>query len=335
MKVLVYSARPYDKRALEDFIGNKHQLTFTDKKLAVQTASMASGYDAVALFTSDDASGPVLQKLSDVGIRFVALRSAGHDHIDLKVAAQLGIQVANVPAYSPYSVAEHAVAMLMASNRKIIRGQKLIDAQDFRLDELTGFDVHGKTVGVIGTGNIGLAFCKIMLGFGAKVLATDPVESEEAKGAGVKYVTFEQLLKTSDVISIHCPLNNATRYMFSAAQFSMMKPSATLINTSRGGLINTKDLIETLKRGKIGAVCLDVYEKEKGLFFNDLRNVMLTDADFRQLRGFPNVLITGHQGFLTREALTGIARTTLQNLDHWQSQLQPPNELTLMEMVQR
>jgi D-lactate dehydrogenase len=333
MKVLVYSARPYDQKALHEYAQTNHELIFTDKKLGMDAAALAAGFDAIALFTSDDASEQVLQKLSELGVRFITLRSAGYDHVNLKAAAQLGIQVANVPAYSPYSVAEHAVAMLMASNRKMVKAQKLIEAQDFRLDELTGFDVHGKTVGVIGTGNIGLAFAKIMIGFGARVIAVDPVESREAIDAGVTYVSFDELLTTSDIISIHCPLNASTRYMFSAPQFLKMKPTVTLINTSRGALINTHDLIAALTERRLGAVCLDVYEKEKGLFFNDWRNETIIDSDFKKLRSFPNVLITGHQGFLTHEALQGIAKTTFENLDHWRQQRRSPNQLTQLELV--
>lgn len=328
MKVLVYSARPYDKQALEEYVGNKHSVAFTDKKLSVETVALAEAFDAVSLFTSDDASASVLEKLSDCGVRYLALRSVGFDHVNLQVAAQLGIQVANVPEYSPYSVAEHAVALLMASDRKIIQGQKLIEAQNYRLDGLTGFDIHGKTVGVVGTGNIGLAFCKIMLGFGAIVIAFDPVENKSAKAAGVNYVSFKDLLEQSDIVSIHCPLNTGTKYLFSAAEFELMKPNATLINTSRGGIVNTKDLILALEQGKIGAACLDVYEREKGLFFNDWRNRTINDEDFIKLRSLPNVLITGHQGFLTNEALSGIAKTTLENLDYWQENLRSPNELT-------
>lgn len=263
MKVLVYSARPYDKQALEKYAVNKHSLSFTDKKLSIDTVGLAEAFDAISLFTSDDASAPVLEKLSDFGVAYIALRSVGFDHVNLPVAAQLGIQVANVPEYSPYSIAEHAVALLLTSNRKMIQAQKLMDTQDYRLDGLTGFDIHGKTVGVIGTGNIGLAFCKIILGFGANVIAFDPVENKVAKAAGVNYVSFKELLERSDVVSIHCPLNTATKYLFSAGEFELMKPNATLINTSRGGIVNTKDLIFALEQGKIGAACLDVTKGRK------------------------------------------------------------------------
>ncbi|HEY0742085.1 MAG TPA: 2-hydroxyacid dehydrogenase [Chryseosolibacter sp.] len=331
MKVLVYSARPYDKQALEAYVGNKHSLFFTDKKLSIDTVAYAEPFDAISLFTSDDASAPVLEKLIDYGVQYIALRSVGFDHVNLQVAAQLGIHVANVPEYSPYSVAEHAVALLLASNRKMIQAQKLIEVQDYRLDGLTGFDIHGKTVGVIGTGNIGLAFCKIMLGFGANVIAYDPVENEVAKGAGVNYVSFHELLECSDVISIHCPLNTATKYLFSAAEFDLMKPTATLINTSRGGIVSTKDLIIALEQGKIAAACLDVYEREKGLFFNDWRNRAINDEEFNKLRSLQNVLITGHQGFLTNEALSGIAKTTLETLDYWEKDLRASNELISRE----
>lgn len=328
MKVLVYSARPYDKKALKEIIGDWHELSFREEKLSIETAGLANGYDAVALFTSDDASAPVLEVLHDIGVRYIALRSVGYDHVDLPKAESLGIQVANVPEYSPYSVAEHAVAMMMAANRKLIEAQKLMELQDYRLDTLTGFDVFGKTVGVIGTGKIGMAFCRIMSGFGAKVIAFDPIQNAEALALGVTYVGLEELLRTSDIISIHCPLNAHTKYLFSARQFELMKDHAVLINTSRGGIVNTADLITFLRKGKFTAVCLDVYEKEKGLFFNDHRRTVLTDEMFIQLRSFRNVLITGHQGFLTHEALRGIATTTFSNLQSWAAGTVSQNELT-------
>jgi D-lactate dehydrogenase len=327
MKVIVYSAKPYDTPYLETAAGQKHEIEFIEKRLTLETATLAKGSDAVALFTSDDASGPVLKKLAECGVKFIALRSAGYDHVDLAAATKLGIRVANVPEYSPYSIAEHAVAMLMAVNRKITESQLLMDLQDFRLDTLTGFDIHAKVVGVVGTGKIGMAFARIMNGFGAVVLASDPINNPEADIVGIKYVPFEELVKKCDIISIHCPLNESTKNLFSKIQFNQMKTGCILINTSRGPIINTADLIDALEKRIVGAACLDVYDKEKGLFFEDHRASVLRDPVFTRLRSFKNVLITGHQAFLTHEALSGIAGTTINNLDRWTKGISLTSEL--------
>jgi D-lactate dehydrogenase len=327
MKVFVYSARPYDMAALQAVSG-KHELLFTEKSLGHDTAHFAVDCQAVSIFTSDDASAPVLEKLHACGIRYVLLRSVGCDHIDLAKVTLLGIRVANVPQYSPYSVAEHAVAMLMAVNRKLFEGQQLMRLQDFRIDSLKGFDVHGKTAGIIGTGKIGMAFLRIILGFGAKVLAYDPEENQEATDLGAKYVSLEELLRKSDIVSLHCPLMPTTKHLISGTQFKWMKPGAILINTSRGPVVNSDDLILALDSGRLGAACLDVYEFEKGLFFEDHRSDIVHDVTFVRLRSFKNVLMTSHQGFLTTDAIKGIAETTVGNLDAWQDGSRCRNELT-------
>jgi D-lactate dehydrogenase len=330
MKVFVYSARPYDQPALQAAAGN-HELLFTDKRLSIETTHFAGGYQAVAIFTSDDASASVLEMLHASGVRYVSLRSVGYDHIDLEKAASLGMRVANVPEYSPYSVAEHGVALLMALNRKLIQGQYLMSTQDFRIDSLKGFDIHGKTAGVIGTGKIGVAFARIMLGFGAKVLAYDPKINKEAVDLGIKYVSLDELLKKSDIVSLHCPLNSSTKHLFSDAQFNHMKKGSIIINTSRGAVVNTIDLINALDRGQLGGACLDVYEFEKGLFFEDRRNDIIQDANFARLRSFTNVIITSHQGFLTSDAINEIAHTTIANIDCWQNGTLCQNELTTIK----
>jgi D-lactate dehydrogenase len=327
MKVTAFSVRDFEKPFLFEAMKGKHELTIRSEKLNKETAQLAKGSEAVAIFTSDDGREEVLKELARLDVRYLALRSVGFDHVDLKTAKALGIKVANVPAYSPYAVAEHAVALLLAFNRKIVQGQTLIQQQDFRLDSLVGFDVHGKTVDVIGTGKIGLAFAKIMNGFGAKVIAYDPVQNLEAVVSGVHYVSFNYLLQHSGIISLHCPLNQSTKYMISRGQFNLMKKNCIIINTSRGGLINTLDLIEALENSTISGACLDVYENEKGIFFEDRRNITLTDALFNKLRTLPNVLMTGHQAFLTNEALTGIAKTTVQNLDEWEQEQKCKNEI--------
>jgi D-lactate dehydrogenase len=330
MKVFVYTSRPYDQPALQAVAGN-HELLFSEKSLTNETAHFANGCDAVALFTSDDASASVLEKLHACGVRYILLRSVGYDHVDLEKAALLGMRVANVPEYSPYSVAEHGVALLMALNRKLLRGQHLIDLQDFRIDSLMGFDIHGKTVGIVGTGKIGMAFGKIMIGFGAKVLASDPQTNPEAVKLGIEYLPLEAMLKRADIVSIHCPLNPSTKHLFSQAQFNAMKQGAILINTSRGPVVKTEDLIQALESGQLGGACLDVYEFEKGLFFEDHRKDIIRDVNFARLRSFSNVIITSHQGFLTTDAITEIANTTIGNLDAWQRKAGCPNELTPIE----
>lgn len=327
MKVFVYSAHGYEIPFLERSAEGKHTLIFNERKLDQDTAKLAIGCEAVALFTADDASAPVLQKLHSYGVRYVALRSAGYDHVDLSRATKLGMQVANVPAYSPYSIAEHAVAMLLALNRKIAEAQSLIRLQDFRLDTLVGFDIHGKTVGIIGTGTIGKVFATIMKGFGARVIGFDPAPNEEAVRIGVEYVTFEEVLRQSDIVSLHCPLNDQTRYMISRPQIARMKKGAILINTARGGVVNTLDLLEALDNEHLAGACLDVYEKEKAIFFEDHRRHPLRDSLFARLVAHNRVLITGHQAFLTIEALQGIASTTVQNLDYWEDGMASPNNI--------
>ncbi|RAV98151.1 2-hydroxyacid dehydrogenase [Pseudochryseolinea flava] len=328
MKVLVFSSRSYDRAALIK-MPTDHALFFTERRLTKETVHLASGHDAVSLFTSDDGSGTVLDMLHGLGVRYVLLRSAGYDHVDIQKANTLGMRVAHVPEYSPNSVAEHAVAMLMAVNRKIIQGQLLMQLQDFRIDSLMGFDIHGKTVGVIGTGKIGRAFANIMTGFGAKVMAYDPAPNQEAIEKGVQYGTLQALLSECDVISIHCPLKAETKHLFSHENLKRMKAGAILINTSRGAVIDTVALIESLAAGHLGGACLDVYEFERGLFFEDHTNESCLDANFIRLRSFKNVLITAHQGFLTQDAVEQIAGTTLENLNRFSNHLACSNELTV------
>lgn len=328
--MFVFSARPYDIQALQYAAGN-HELLFTDKRLTSDTAHQASKCQAVSIFTSDDASARVLEKLHACGVRYLLLRSVGYDHVDLEKAALLGMRVANVPEYSPYSVAEHAVAMLMAVNRKLLHGQRLMSLQDFRIDSLKGFDIHGKVVGVIGTGKIGMAFSRIMLGFGARVLACDPRINQEAIDIGIGYESFEGLLRKSDIVSLHCPLTTATRHLISDTQFSWMKPGAILINTSRGAMIHTDDLLMALDSGRLGGACLDVYEFEKGLFFEDHTCDIIHDVTYARLRNFKNVLLTGHQGFLTEDAVEQIAGTTIGNLDCFEKMLPCRNEVMISQ----
>lgn len=318
MKTLIYNIHGFDKPFLENAAHNKHELVFTEEHLNADTATLAKGFEAIALFTSDNASAEVLEKLWGYGVRFIALRSVGYDHVDLAKAKQLGIKVANVPAYSPYAIAEHAVALLLALNRKLILGQKLMDKKDYRLDQLVGFDLHGKTVGIIGTGKIGAAFAKIMHGFGCTLLGFDIEENKQLiSETHIVYTSFDDICKKSDVISVHCPLNEATKYMFNESSFSKMKHGLVFINTARGGIVNTEDLIYALNSGIVAAAGLDVYQYEKSIFFHNLTDTTIADDLFMELRSHCQVLITGHQAFLTNEALRGIADTTIANLYGW------------------
>lgn len=328
MKTLVYSTHGFDRSFLETAAQDTHDLTFTEQALNETTAHLANGFEAIALFTSDKASAEVLDVLHANGIKFIALRSAGYDHVDLIRAKQLNIKVANAPAYSPYAIAEHAVALLLTLNRKILQSQELMKKNDFRLDQLIGFDLHGKTVGVVGTGKIGSAFAKIMHGFGCKLIGYDVFENQELiTETKITYTSLEDLCKASDVISIHCPLNSKTKYLFSKNLFSQMKKGMLLINTARGGIVNTSDLIEALNEGIIAAAGLDVYENEKPIFFYDHSGSMIKDELFEKLRSNSKVLITGHQAFLTNEALQGIADATMNNLTNWMKNGKSDNDL--------
>jgi D-lactate dehydrogenase len=319
MKTLVYSIHGFDKPFLDKTAQGKHELVFTEKPLNEKTTSLAEGFEAISLFTSDNASAVVLQKLYSLGVKHIALRSVGYDHVDIAKAKELGIKVANVPSYSPYAIAEHSVALLMAINRKIIKSQELMNQNDFRLDKLIGFDLHGKTVGIIGTGKIGTAFAKIMHGFGCKLVAYDIIQNRELIAAtNIVYTSLENICKGADVISVNCPLNDITRYMFSKSIFSLMKKGVVFINTARGGIVNTSDLLEALDSGIVAGAGLDVYENEKPIFFHNHTGKQIKDELFYKLRSHPNVLITGHQAFLTNEALHGIANTTIANLTAWE-----------------
>ncbi len=328
MKVLVYSIHGFDQPFLEKAAAGNHQLVFTEQTLNDSTASMASGYEAVALFTSDNASAQVIKILHSLGVKYIALRSVGFDHVDLKQAEQCGIKVANVPEYSPNAIAEHAVALILALNRKIISADKQVHQYNFNLNNLIGFDLNKKTVGIIGTGKIGSIAAKILHGFGCKILAYDIEQKEYLKKYfGVEYVDLEVLCQKSDIITIHCPLNEQTRYLINKENISLMKNGVIIINTARGAVINTVDVIEGLKARKIGSLGIDVYEKEKGLFFEDLSMNIPNDDIFNSLLTLKNVLITGHQAFLTNEALQGIAETTISNLDEWSRNKASKNDL--------
>lgn len=315
MRVVVFGTRDYDRRFLE--AANErhgHELVFVEARLDPRTAVLAAGSEGVCAFVNDDLSRPTLEALAAGGTRVAALRCAGFNNVDLPAAAELGVDVVRVPEYSPHAVAEHAVGLILTLDRRLHRAWARVREGNFSLDGLLGFDLHGKTVGVVGTGRIGTAFARIMAGFGCRLLGHDPEPSDECRALGLRYVPLETLWTESDVISLHCPLVPETRHLVDAAALARMRPGVTLVNTGRGALVDTRAVIAALKRGHVGLLGLDVYEEEAGLFFEDLSERGIPDDVFARLLTFPNVLITGHQGFFTREALAAIAETTLANL---------------------
>ena len=315
MRVAVFSTKPYDSRFLTAANGEAgHELVYLEPRLSPETATLAAGCDAVCAFVNDDLSAPVLQTLAKDGVRLIALRSAGFNHVDLATARRLGLTVTRVPGYSPYAVAEHCAGLILALNRKIHRAYNRVREHNFALNGLLGFDLHGRTVGVVGTGKIGVRFIRIMAGFGCRVLATDPYPTDEAVAAGASYVPLPTLLAESDIVTLHCPLTPDTHHLIDEERLAQMRDGVMLINTSRGALVDTVAVIRGLKSGKIGYLGLDVYEEEADLFFEDLSDQMLRDDLFSRLVTFPNVLITGHQAFFTEEALRNIASTTIASM---------------------
>ncbi|QKJ87235.1 2-hydroxyacid dehydrogenase [Paramixta manurensis] len=315
MKLAVYSTKQYDRKYLEQV--NQafgFELEFFDFLLTARTAKNAVGCDAVCIFVNDDGSRPVLEELAELGVKFIALRCAGFNNVDLQAAKELGLAVVRVPAYSPEAVAEHAVGMMMTLNRRIHRAYQRTRDANFSLEGLIGFNMHGRTAGVIGTGKIGIATLRILNGFGMRLLAHDPYPNPQALALGAEYVDIHTLFQQSDVISLHCPLTPENHHLLDNHAFAQMKDGVMIINTSRGGLIDSQAAIEALKQQKIGALGMDVYENERDLFFEDKSNDVIQDDVFRRLSACHNVLFTGHQAFLTAEALTAISHTTLENL---------------------
>lgn len=317
MRVLFFSAKPYDRQFFE--ISNKahhFELEFWETHLGqhIVDAIKKDTFDAVCVFVNDKLTAEVIETLAEKGIKIIALRCAGFNNVDLDAVKKYGLRLCRVPAYSPQAVAEHAIALLLTLNRKTHKAYNRTREQNFSLNGLMGFNLYQKTVGVIGTGKIGTAFCKIMLGFGCKVLAFDPYENEDLRQLGVIYQPFENVISTADVISLHCPLTEENKYLINADSLAKMKKEVVIINTSRGALIHTKDAIEALKTGQILALAIDVYEQEEKLFFKDLSGSIIGDDDIQRLISFPNVLVTGHQAFFTKEALTEIAASILASV---------------------
>ena len=316
IQTVVFDTKPYDREALQRAAaGRGIELRFMEWRLSAETAATAHGAQAVCTFVNDRVDRPCLEALAALGVKHIALRCAGFNSIDLPAAKELGFTVTRVPAYSPYAVAEHAVALLLALNRKIPRANNRVHDLNFSLQGLVGFDLHGKTAGIFGTGKIGRITAQILRGFGMKVLAYDPFPSDEwAIEHGVEYTDARTLARRSEVISLHTPLTPETRHLIRRETLDLVKPGTILVNVSRGALIDTTALIEALKSGRLGGVALDVYEEEEGVFFEDLSGQILHDDELARLLTFPNVLITAHQAFLTNEALSEIARVTVENI---------------------
>ncbi|MCX6149928.1 MAG: 2-hydroxyacid dehydrogenase [Ignavibacteriales bacterium] len=330
MKVAFFSTKPYERKIFEEV--NRlyhHQITFFEPRLTNNTAGLTTEFPAVCIFVNDQLDSSTLEILSNNGIKLIALRCAGFNNVDLIVAKEKGITVVRVPAYSPHSVAEHTLALILALNRKIHRAYNRIREGNFALDGLLGFDLFGRTVGIIGTGKIGAEVSKIMTGFGCTVIAHDHVVNPVCEKIGVKYVELDKIFSESDIITLHCPLTPDTYHLIDSKAIEKMKKGVVLINTSRGALIDTINVIRALKSGKIGYLGLDVYEEEGDLFFEDLSNKVLQDDVFARLITFPNVIITGHQAFFTKEALQNIAETTSLNIKEFEETGNCKNQVIL------
>jgi D-lactate dehydrogenase len=328
MKVAFFSTKSYDKEYFDQANSNgRFQFSYFDAALNTATVALAKGHDAICLFVNDKADKETIEQLAANSIQLIALRCAGFNNVDLAAASKNNIKIVRVPAYSPEAVAEHAVALILTLNRKTHKAYNRVRESNFSLEHLTGFNLHGKTIGVVGTGKIGEAFCRIMLGFGCKILAYDKITSAEMIKAGVQYCPLDELISKSDIISLHCPLLPETQHLFNKQAFSKMKKGVMLINTSRGAVIDTAAAIDALKKEQLGYLGIDVYEQEEKLFFKDLSEKIIADEMITRLISFPNVLITSHQGFFTKEALEQIAMITLKNMDDVEKGLPLENEV--------
>ncbi|WP_273568507.1 2-hydroxyacid dehydrogenase [Maribacter halichondriae] len=328
MKLLVYSAKEYEIPYLKSAAKKEFKVTYTKDALDTHTAIQVVGYNAISIFSGDDASLVVLEKLWELGVRYITLRSAGYNNIHIKAAKRFGFKVANTPDYSPHAIAEHAAALLLAFNRKLILADAQVHTYNFLQEGLMGFNLHGKTVGIIGTGRIGSIMVKIMHGFGCKILACDlKPDMDLIELCDVTYCPLDELCRKSDIISLHIPLTYENHYLINAEKLALMKQNAILINTSRGAIVHTKELIKVLEEENLGGYCTDVYEKEKGIFFKDHSDDGIKDGQLKRLLSFSNVLLTPHQAFMTDEAMRNIAKTTFENLDCWEEGRKCENEL--------
>ena len=328
MKTAFYNVHKYERASLIKASDNQHELLFLEEGLNENTIKLAAGCKAICIFVADKTTASILRELLAIGIQYIALRSAGYNHIDLNEAKKLGFKVARVPEYSPFAVAEHAVTLMLSLNRQITHAHNRIAEMNFSLDGLVGFDMHGKTIGIIGTGKIGFQVATILHGFGCKILAFDTVENEAIKNnCAASYVDLKTLCSQSDIISLHLPLTSETKYLITKNSIAWMKKGVMLINTSRGGLVDTVAVVDGIKSGQIGYFGMDVYEEEDGLFFEDRSEEILQDDVIARLMTFKNVLITSHQAFLTDTALKNIAETTIHNLDCFEKGITSSNEL--------
>lgn len=316
MKVVAYSIKSFEKEFLAKANQKKHDITLISNALNAETVVYAQGKDAAVVFTNDDVSDTIIKQLAGMGIKYIATRSAGTDHINKEAAASYGIKLANVPVYSPQSIAEHTLALALALSRQVVKAETHSLQFDFRQDELIGFNFYGKTVGLIGLGHIGQATAAAFAGLGCRIIGCDAFFKENLPG--IELVSLDELLSQSDIISLHAPLTVNTHHIISKTSLEKMKHGTMLLNTSRGGLLNTADVIAALKTGKLGYLGMDVYEHEKGLFFEDHQNDAVKDKLLTDLMKQPNVLVTPHQAYLTREALQQIADQTIKNLDQWE-----------------
>lgn len=315
MDIAFFSTKPYDRRFFDDAArGTGHQISYFEPRLTMETAALAAGHHAVCAFVNDVLDASLLDKLSQQGTRVIALRSAGFNHVDLKRAGELNLSVVRVPAYSPHAVAEFAVGLILTLNRKIHRAYNRVREGNFTLDGLLGFDLYGRTMGVVGTGQIGEVVARIMHGFGCHLVGYDMRRNSKCEELGMQYLSIDELFRQSDIISLHCPLTPDTRYLINEQRIATMRDGVMLINTSRGAVVNTRAVIGGLKSGKIGAMGLDVYEEEVDYFFEDHSAELIEDDVLARLLTFPNVIVSSHQAFFTREALSAIAQTTLKNL---------------------
>ena len=328
MRIAFFSTHAFDRQFFDEANqAHRHDIRYLEARLTPATSALAAGAPAICAFVNDDLHAEVLRSLHASGIRLIALRSAGFNHVDLPAALELGLTVARVPAYSPHAVAEHAVAMMLSLNRKIPRAHARVREGNFALDGLLGFDMHGRTVGLVGTGKIGAVVARILTGFGCRVIAYDVAINPECADLGVHYRSLDDLWAQSDIVSLHAPLTGDTRHMVDADAIAHMKRGVMLINTSRGALVDAAALIDGLKSGHVGYVGLDVYEEEERLFFRDLSAQVIQDDVFARLLTFPNVLITAHQAFFTHEAMGAISKITLENVSAFEQGRHSGNEL--------
>jgi D-lactate dehydrogenase len=327
MRIAVFSTKSYDRDYLDRFNADANELVYFEAPLNINTSNLTQGYKGVCVFVNDKLDEATINAIARNGVKLIVLRCAGFNNVNIDAAKRNNITILRVPAYSPYAVAEHAVALMLTLARKTHKAYNRVRENNFSLERLTGFNIHGKTVGIVGTGKIGMALCRIMLGFGTKVIAYDVVTNDELISLGVEYTSPQELVRRSDIISLHCPLTPETKYMVNKDTIQSMKKGVMLINTSRGALINTRDVLVALKQGKIGYLGIDVYEQEEKLFFNDLSESIQEDELISRLISFPNVLITAHQGFFTHEALEQIASTTIGNILSFEKGLPSANEV--------